>query len=241
MWFAGWEDGSLLEAASWRLASELALRHPDTTRLIRAHPGGGLSDCLWFLPTTGAKGDFRLNRNGRIQVLERFDGRVPGWPPTEWDAYFRADPRRFLRELEAAAGLPAPSTTPPSTPRTLTLRVLAALAGMGLKSIEPVEIVPGMIDTSGDGGGVNDEAFEAFPAIPREARVPQDDDLFGHGEYRFWFVRRGDEYVLALEQGAALAWTRHHQNTWSLLDVYVESRRHLLVTALKLLRRVDQI
>ena len=34
----------MLEAASWRLASELVRRHPDTVRLTGAHPGGGQSD-----------------------------------------------------------------------------------------------------------------------------------------------------------------------------------------------------
>jgi hypothetical protein len=89
-----WVDRSVLEAASWRLASELLRRHPDTTRLIRAHPRGGQSDCLWVLPTAGKTGDLRLNRHGTIQVLERFDGRPAGeWRPTEWDEYLRADPR----------------------------------------------------------------------------------------------------------------------------------------------------
>ena len=39
-----WENRSVLEAASWRLASELVRRHPDTVRLTGAHPGGGQSD-----------------------------------------------------------------------------------------------------------------------------------------------------------------------------------------------------
>lgn len=49
-----WNDRSVLEAASWRLASELVRRHPDTTRLIRAHPGGGQSDCLWLVASRQA-------------------------------------------------------------------------------------------------------------------------------------------------------------------------------------------
>lgn len=239
MQFEGWQDGSLLEAASWRLASELIRRHPATTRLIRGHPGGGQSDCLWVLPTAGDQGDVRLNRNGTIQVLQRFDGRKSQWPPTDWDTYFRADPRNFLQLLEAEAGLPAPTTVPSSTPRTLTLRTLAAIAATAVKSIRPIEIVPGMIDASGYGGGPNVEAFAAFPAIPNLALTHREDDFVGHPEYRFWFVLRDDKYILAFEQSAGLAWTRHHQNGFSLSDLYVESRRHLPVTALQLLRRVD--
>lgn len=231
----------MLEAASWRLASELSRRHPSTTRLIRAHPGGGQSDCLWILPAGGGEGDIRLNRNGTIQVFERFDGRPSSWEPTEWDAYFRADPRTFLAALEAGSGLPSPVTVPASTPRTLTLRILAAVAATGVKSIAPLEIAPGYIDTSGYGGGPNDAAFAAFDSIPSEMRRPKADDLHDVGEYRFWFVLRAGEAVLALEQSLGLAWTRHHDATWNLTELYVESRRHLLVTALKLLRRVDHV
>ena len=171
--FVGWEDGSILEAASWRLASELCRRHPASTRLLRAHPGGGLSDCLWLLPAVEGPGDVRLNRNGTIQVLERFDGARSVWEPTAWDAYFRSDPREFLGRLEAAAGLVARHGVPAATPRTLTLRVLAAIASTAVKSIAPIEIVPGMIDTSGYGGGPNDKAFAVFPSIPAELLRPR--------------------------------------------------------------------
>lgn len=116
-----WVDPSVLEAVSWRLASELVRRHPDTVRLIRAHPGGGQSDCLWILPTAGDTGDIRLNRHGTIQVLERFDGRpADGWEPTEWGEYIGADPRDFLHRLEVEAGLPSPHQVPASRPTTLT-------------------------------------------------------------------------------------------------------------------------
>ena len=238
--FVGWDDGSLLEAASWRLASELVRRHPTTSRLIRAHPGGGQYDCLWLLPAeTGSRGSVSLNRNGTIQVLERFDGRPSDWVPTQWDEYFKADPREFLIRLEAGAGMPAPSQLPAATPMTLTLRVLATIAATGVKAVHPIEVVPGMIDTSGYGGGPNEEAFESFSAIPRELRQPRGTHL--DGDYRFWFAYRDDVPVLAFEQSKALAWTQHHNAAVKLMELYAESRRHVLVTALKLLRRVDNV
>ncbi|WP_375502610.1 hypothetical protein [uncultured Jatrophihabitans sp.] len=112
-----WQDPTVIEAVSWRLASELHRRHPSTTGLLRWHPGGGQSDCLSLRSTSGEEGDIRLNRNGTIQVTARFDGRAPTRPPTTWDDYLRADPRQFLHGLESDAGLPAPSTLPASTPR----------------------------------------------------------------------------------------------------------------------------
>jgi hypothetical protein len=64
-----WINRSVLEAVSWRLASELARRHPATTRLSRTHPGGGQSDCLWLMPTPGEAGT-RLNTHGMIWAPE---------------------------------------------------------------------------------------------------------------------------------------------------------------------------
>lgn len=232
-------DRTVLEAASWRLASELVRRNPETLRLIRAHPGGGQSDCLWLLPRHGAPGDVRLNRAGTIQVLERFDGRPGEWSATGWHDYLDADPREFLGRLESAAGLPSPSTVPASTRRTLTLRVLAAIAATAFKTVHPIDIEPGYIDTSGYDGGPN-EQLDAF-TVPAELKRPRPDDFYEQPGYRFWVVKRDETPILALEQDAGLAWTTHNDTSWNLLDLYTESRRHLLVTALKLLRLVDHV
>ncbi len=232
---------TVLEAASWRLASELLRRHPTTTRLICGHPGGGLSDCLWILPTASEHGDIRLNRNGTIQVLERFDGRSTGdFRATEWEEYLRTDPREFLHRLEAGAGLPSPTQVPSATPTTLTYRILAAIAATAFMTVHPIEIQPGMIDTAGYGGGPN-HLLEAFGSIPHDLLRPRDDDFLAERGYRFWIVLRDGAPVLALEQREGLAWTSHHDVAFSLLSLYEESRRHLLVTAMKLLRRVDHV
>ncbi|MDQ3483926.1 MAG: hypothetical protein M3445_00670, partial [Actinomycetota bacterium] len=186
-------------------------------------------------------GDVRLNRHGTIQVLDRFDGRpVDDFRPVEWDEYLRADPREFLHRLETAAGLPLPQQVPAATHATLTYRLLAAIASTAVKSVHPIEIQPGIIDSSGYEAGPN-EALTAFAAIPAELLRPCDDDLFGEAGYRFWIVLRDDVPVLAFEQRVGLAWTPHHDVGFPLMGLYEESRRHLLVTALKLLRKVDQV
>src|SRR5579875_1503510 len=97
MTLGAWEDGSVVEAASWRLASELCRRHPGRARLFRGHPGGGMYDVLWIIGSgPGNHLDIRLNRVGTIQVHGRFDGCPPEWPATPWDEYLRSDPRMFL-------------------------------------------------------------------------------------------------------------------------------------------------
>jgi hypothetical protein len=234
----GFGDPTVLEAASWRLASELTRRHPQRLRIIRGHPGGGQNDVLGIMALDGSSGQILLNRVGSIQIHARFDGREPDWPPTGWDEQLAADPREFLHRLEAAAGLPAPSSVPAATPRTLTFRVLASIAATAFKTPQPIDIEMGWIDTSGGGGGHN-TALELFTAIPDELLARRDDDYFDQPGYRFWVLKRGDETILCFEHETGSAWTRHHDVTFDLMTLYEESRRHLLVTTMKLLRRVD--
>lgn len=231
-------DRSVIEAASWRLASELVRRHPTALRLIRGHPGGGQSDCLWLLPVVGDHGDVRLNRVGTIQVLDRFDGRpADEWRPTEWTDYLFADPRAFLDRLERAAGLPTPAQVPSATSRTLTYRVLAAIAATAFKSVHPIEIQQGYIDSSGYDAGPN-RNLDDFPIDPEHLRS-QADDLFGEARYRFWIVVRDEVPMLAVDEAAALAWTSYDASPIDLMALFTSSRRHVLTTALEVLSRID--
>jgi hypothetical protein len=237
---ADWIDRTVLEAASWRLASELVRRHPLTTRVLHTHPGGGQYDCLTITSPTGGGGTVELNRNGTIQVHDRFDGRSDDqWEHTDWDNYLRADPRAFLDRLERASGLPTPTHVPPSDPMTLTYRVLAALAATALKSVHPIEIESGQIDSSG-GGGPND-ALDSFPAIPEELRRVQDDDLFHQAGYRFWIALRDRVPILAFEQDEGMAWTQHHGEGFDLMGLYELSDHNLLIVTLELLRLADNV
>lgn len=45
--------------------------------------------------------------------------------------------------------------------------------------------------------------------------------------------------VLAIDQADATAWTSHASASFPLMDLYKQSRRHILTTALEVLRRVD--
>lgn len=235
-----WHDFSVLEAVSWRLAAELVRRHPDTLRLIRGHPAGGQSDVLWIMTLDGTPGDVRLNRAGRIHILARFDDRADlEWEPVEWDEYIRADPREFVNRIEVAAGLPIPPHVPAARPTTLTYRVLAAIAATAIKSVHPVEIQQGFIDTSGYGGGPN-PALSEFE-IPRELLRTGPDDFYSEPGYRFWIVHRDGVPILALEQQTALAWAPHHQTAISVMDTYIKARRNVLVTAVDLLRQADLV
>jgi len=239
--FVGWGDRSVLEAASWRLGSELVRRHPTRTRLFHGHPGGGQYDVLWVRSPSGSEGvDVPMNRNGTIQVHARFDGEsVEDQLFISWDEYLRSDPRVFLDRLERAAGLPAVRKVPAATPMTLTYRVLAAIAASAVKSVHPIAIQPGFIDTSGYGGGPNGE-LDAFP-VPADLLQPREDDPYGEPGLRFWIVLRDGAPVLAFEADAGIAWTSHHPDGVNLMTVYNQNRRHLLATALGVLSRADNV
>ncbi len=232
-------DRTVIEAASWRLASELVRRHPTRTRLIRGHPGGGQYDVLWLIPADRADpGDVPMNRNGTIQVHARFDGRPMDddrrWEPTEWVHYLAGDPREFLLRLESAAGLDAPESTPASTPRSLTYRVLAAVAATAVKTVHPIEIQEGFIDAS-DGGGRN-PVLESFPIDP-ERLVAAPGDLFGEPRYRFWIITRDGDPLVAVDEADAVAWGAAGGAPFNLVDLYGALGRDVAVVAGDVLRR----
>ncbi len=235
-----WEDTSVLEAASWRLASELVRRHPGRLRLIRAQWGSG-HDVLWLLPRLEGPGDVRLNRTGSIRVLQPFEKAAASessWHRS-WDDYLRADPRRFLADLEAASGLPAPPGVPGATSTTLTLRVLASIAATAVKSVDTIDIQPGFIDAN-DGGAPN-SVLEAFSAIPPKLLRARGDDFHGQPGYRFWVVVRGSTPLLAVDQHEATAWTTQREHGLDLMRLYHDSGRRLLVTTLELFRWAENL
>jgi hypothetical protein len=234
-----WQDRSVLEAASWRLVSELVRRHPERMRLSRTYPGGGQDDCLTIDSQSGP-GVIQLNRHGTIQLHECFDvDRRVQWEPVEWDEYLRADPREFLHRLEHAAGLRAPTHVPSSTPTTLSYRLLSALAATAVKAVHPIAIQQGFIDSSGYGGGPN-PALDAF-AISGDLLRPRPDDPYDESGYRFWITLRDDVPILAFEQSGGFAWSPHRPDSIGLMKLYARNRRSVVGTAAALLAWTDQV
>ncbi|WBQ04463.1 TY-Chap2 family putative peptide chaperone [Kribbella sp. CA-293567] len=192
---------TVVEAASWRLASEIARRHPQLIRIAREHPGGGQYDVLALRSIAGL--DIMLNRSGTIQVHSRHDHGVCDWEPTEWIDYLRNEPREFMRRLEVAAGLPSVAMVPASTPATLVYRVIAGIAATSFMTVRPIEIEPGYVDTSGYGGGPA-SWLDMFP-VSGSLRRPLTDDPFGESGYRFWMCKRPG-LMLAFETSSGSAW-----------------------------------
>lgn len=227
-------DPTVIEATSWRLASELVRRHPQRLRVTRQFPGGGQNDCLCIWPSTEGPGDVRLNRSGTISVQAPFDGSTSDVYAKTWTDHLAQDPREALQELEEAAGLKPPVSVPPSTPMTLTLRVLAAIAASAYRTVHPVEIEHGVIE-----GETNGDAFAAFPGIHDDLQTSSS-AWHGHHGYRYWFVLRDAVPVLAFEQSEGHVWTSKNKARVNLLDGYRSGDRSALALATDLVGLVEK-
>lgn len=219
----------LLEAVSWRVAAELIRRHPSRLRAIETHPGGGQYDCLTVMDRRGPQlGHIDLNRIGTAHVHRRFDRpdedgyhRYHGF----WGAYLSSDPIRVLRALERHAGLPDVRKLPPSTRASLSFRLAAACIAPVALGVRKWEWRNGFLDTSGWTSEPRETLFTAFPGADARRTVRVDGDQLPP-EYRFWFLLRDEEPILALETTGWL-W-RHSGGTLDLKSAYQHTGRRLL-------------
>lgn len=177
---------TVIEAASWTLAAQMARRHPGVT-VSRHHPGGGQYDCLAIRSESGLHID--LNRVGRIHVHATEGGGTPNWEPVQWSTYLETDPRKFIAVLEDRVRLRSVDALPSTTPRILTYRLISAFARLHALAT-PVEICMSTIDESGMGGGPASWIAE-YPAVERMTA----DRPFG-----FWMAKSMDtEFVIETE------------------------------------------
>lgn len=175
-----------IEAASWTLAAEMTRRHPELT-ITRYHPGGGQYDCLAIRAERGVHID--LNRVGSIHVHSSQGGGTLEWEPIKWSTFLATNPRKFITLLEKHVGLPHVNALPPTTPRVLSYRVLAAFARLHALGI-PVEISMSTIDTSGMGGG-RASWLADYPTVER---------LTSEQPFGFWHAKSKDtEFVIETE------------------------------------------
>lgn len=200
---------SVLEAASWTLATEMTRRHPELT-VLRYHPGGGQYDCLAIRSERGVHID--LNRVGRIHIHSIQGGGTPNWEPAEWSDYL-SDPQSFLALLEERVRLPHVDVLPSTTSRVLSYRVLAAFARLHALGT-PAEICMSTIDESGMGGGPASWIADYPVAEPMTSAPP----------IGFWRAKSKDtEFVIEAESATV---HRRDGATVSLADRYKEQGRN---------------
>lgn len=180
---------------SWWLGSELVRRHPKLL-LIETHPAGGQADCLTLLRVDSHGGTQHplvdLEQTGGIHVGGH--GIFMTW---EEERDF-GDRHGALKRVEIAAGLHAPTETPPSTGKTLTYRTLTSVLSTTLNERETWDARNLMLN-AGNVGPSRTFDLAPFPSAAEAVRDRRRDDLFGSPEYRFWGLLRGTKPVAVLD------------------------------------------
>jgi hypothetical protein len=192
--------------------------------VIETHPGGGLYDCLTVLDRrTPSEQRIDLNREGSAHVQPfAQDQNATSWP-TFWDEFISADdPRDVLRKLCETAGLPPVTSMPPSTPTTLTYRVIAGFLAHAAFGRKAWECRNGFDDTSGYGGGVREDYFTPWAEATRLAAEPRP-GLLHIAAYDYWFLVCDGEPMACLNTSGEV-WDDDGQR-WDLMSLYSSERR----------------
>ena len=232
----GERDRSVTEAASWRLASELLRRYPGELFVYIGYtPEGGGYDYLRLFDRAE---NFHVNLN-RVGTIQIGGPRIPegAWRPTGWQEFLESDVREFVGRIERVLGdyLQPPAVTPPTTPTTLTYRVLAEVSSMWFKSRDRFVI------ESGEGGwfGVEDgvapwvRTFD-FPEEMLTERAP----FGGDPGMRFWGLSREGTFRAVIEESTSEVRVGTAGNGFSLFDHYRATGRDIQRTSVELLSRM---
>ncbi|WP_433803551.1 hypothetical protein [Actinomycetospora sp. CA-084318] len=197
-------------AQSWWIASEIARRHPHL-QLIETHPGGGLYDCLTLI-SPGPTNLLDLNREGSIHART--------FKLTWVDALAAPGGHDLIKRLEADLDLSHNATTPATTARTLTYRVLARVLTSLVDDRHRWDARNGYYDSSGGDGGQRTE-LQQFPTVVDALEDRRPDDLLGIPAYRFWVLLRDDDPVAVLDTDGRL-----HQPDQPCVEFLPLYRRH---------------
>lgn len=171
------------QAAAWRMLAELVRRHP-RLQILEGHAAGGTYDELVAWDIGDETSAVRCNYVGRVH-LSPCGGDARAY---SWIDVLTMSPRDLVGEAEARARLLPPGQLPRSSPRVLTYRAIAHLAGATAFDRHGLRLVNGVCDSAGYHHGIREESFREFPAIDEHRRAADEDSPYEWGEYRFWFA-----------------------------------------------------
>lgn len=201
-------------AQSWWVASELARRHPDLV-IHEMHPGGGMYDCLALLSQGDLQPFVQLNRVGTIHVMS-----TPEYRTTWAEALEAASPHAVVKEIEQVADLKMPAKAPPSTPRTLAYRFIAATLHATVNDRRRWDARNEFIDSSDDNPTVLNGYLDGFPELRRSLPSTPQIGLWHEPESHYWAVLR-DETPVAIVSIEGIVYRPDRQ-----IDLAGEYRRH---------------
>jgi hypothetical protein len=146
----------LVEAASWSVANELVRAFPDW-RIFHTHPGGGQYDCLLLVDHADPPSvRININRHGSIHAQAvASDGEQIGSSDSDWlQSLVRGmRPRDLACNVAQSVGLKWPGSTPATTRRSLTYRVLGQVVVNASLARHPLSATTWWFDSSSDDDG----------------------------------------------------------------------------------------
>jgi hypothetical protein len=233
---------SLIELASWTLATELMRRAPDLLRIIETHPGGGQYDCLSIVRTDRDHHLCAFNRLGSFTAFKRFDFGHDCWTQINvWDHIARGESTRsILDEICTILCLPLRSPLPTVTPVSLTYRVITAT--LRTKTFSPANwnCLNGFLDSSGLGGcGIRKDLFSPFATVPAPLSSEKSKNSTLARASDFWFLCCNDEPIICLEtagraystKGAMIELQPEYARRRNICDVVAELHARFLGVA----------
>lgn len=182
---------------AWWVSSELARRHSHF-KIAETWPMDGFYHGLeTFDPRSGSS--VFMNFNGSIHLTRGDHRAVDG---IGWQAIFEAeDPHEVVKLIETAVGWTKASADP-TTPRSLTYRIIAAVLGRTIN--DRIRLTVGTHSY-----GASYFTPEAMPAWVSEfegleSAVRACPDEAGLPLRHFWMIRRGDQPSAVLADNATL-------------------------------------
>lgn len=207
----------LRQALSWKLVAELHRRHPEDFTVIETHPGGGLYDCLTLM--NGEDEVANLNRLGSFRSKDQIIEWADLWPAGLAEGGI-AD---LLERMSRACGLTVPSKLPPTSPETLTYRIMAGVAAAFAFEKDVWEWRNGQEVNSVCGDQTSrDPWFEAVPGAKEAALADSMHQLFGNSKFGFWFLLKNGRPTLCISK-TAVCWSGLGGN-FDLAEVYNRER-----------------
>jgi len=213
------------EILSWRLATEIVRHAPKELRILELHPGGWMYDVLAVVHLRAGQ-LLHLNRNGSIHAFKTLDGLDlhESEESITWDRVVAVEnPKRIVEDLGKRIRLPMLGKLPCTTPPVLVYRMISAFLAHAAGGRIQWRCCGGSFDTSGYGGGPQEEWFNKFPAASERCRIPMVGDFLDEPSYRFWFLLRNEEPVFCME-ATGVGWDLKDR-AFDLVKLYKATRR----------------
>ncbi|WP_430297732.1 hypothetical protein [Sinomonas sp. B1-1] len=209
------EPGTIMwrhvNALSWRVLSELARRDNSLFVGLTGY-GGSASHAHALMMTDGATRHYQARRWGL-----GFTAGNGGEHQIEWsEAFSMPSARSIAMDLERANGLNFPASSPPTSPRALGYRVLAAVLELTLGDAAQWEVC-------------------GFPArsFAGDANSPR----LREWEDTAWSLRRDDEEVAQIDNFGHLRWGLQC-DSMDLMQLYMRHDRRIIPLVSELFGRL---